>query len=156
MPEGQKHRLKHGHAIEEVQVKLERFSAPRRVLVAQDEMRQRIALPGAFHTVASLAGKLLQFGEQRRSTLLSFPRIDCTDEVEVEVDREARCVEMQEVERRAATQKKLVGHTGDDVDEQGRQAEHALQRGERVAARVGDTLIVTPCWVRVHALSGAR
>jgi hypothetical protein len=103
--------------------------------------------------VASLPGERLQLSKQLRAAPLCLLGGGGPDEVEVEVDREPREVGMEQVERRAATQREFVAEALADLAEQLGETEDGLEWGGAEAALACDAREVAAVGECVHVAS---
>ncbi len=146
-------RGEHRHAVEEVDVQLEQSGEAVRADVTEPQVSHGVARALMGDVVAGGPCEGLELGKQVRTTRLSLLGVDGADEVEVDIHREARQVEMEEVERRGPTQQQLVAEPLIYLPEKLRESEDGLERSGAEAALAGDSREVSIVGESVHAAS---
>lgn len=142
-----------GHPVEEVDVELEQRRTTIRVEVTEAEVSHRVARTLLGDLVAGGLRERLDLGEQLRAALSRLLGVGCPDEVEVDVNRKPRYVEMEQVERRPAPQRELVAEALADRSEQLRKPVDGLERTDPEAALACNAGEVTAVGGGIHPAS---
>lgn len=103
--------------------------------------------------IAYAAAKRFEVGQQVRPTPLGFRGIGAPDEVEIEVDRQTRHVEMEQVQRRAPAEREFFAAIGNDLAKQVREPEDSLERLGAKAGLVRHAPEVAPVGKPAHGAS---